>query len=477
MRRQDPWGDLGVGLFDLDNVRITCRIRSTMIDHLELYRDGLVTTTAVGQYAPFGQQLINNEMERTRELLQEVPKPAYPELTTGSDRAPDGLLATAEAGLAARGTLQARRQARAEERAQDIEPYRAYFNHLAPWQREELNAHMEGAAPPIFRSNYEGSDWAAHLAEAPPEQLVNVVQWSADRTMVLNQYPYNQTQIVAARDAYKAKVARAVKAGGLPEAALDTLAKVDEVPVIIGDIFDVELKGRSAYYQPSVNGIALGAQRGLRSFDHEMCHAALGRFPAPLFDEAVNEHITLGLQNGDFTTINPSRRQDEGSYRWKRYMTAQMAEAGVKPVDPSLYTRAYLEKKSNGPAATELVEQTAEAFPGTDDMWTYAAQRSAAHTKLVHERFPEALPSDKLEMGDMYTALSISALGSLKRHMPTRVIREFLDDYADKYHRLLVEAEDGKRPLSVRQRDNLAMEVFTTRRVAQDFEQGTAFLA
>lgn len=363
-------------------------------------------------------------------------------------------------------------------RVADFQPYRDYFGGLAPWQHEIFNGYMDTNAPSTIRGLQRVGDWATHYAMAPDNQLDSLFEWNRAYTIGLNEVPSNMGAIATARNEYVEKIETAVAAGGLPEQALEAIPKVPQVPVAIGTVFDVEMKGCKAYYSPTKHEIVLGQVSGLGCFDHEMGHAVLGRFPNPLLDEAVNHHMTLGLRNGDFTTVNPFQRTyDDKVYTWKRYLGTQMMESGVKPVEPSLYIGSSVENDVRGPATAKMYHQTVDAFPGID-IWGFTYDRAATHAQVVHERFPEVSGSDKWEMGDMYAALSVRALGGIKRNVSIGIIREHFYDCADGFKTQLIKAQDNAIPsISTRGLTQIAMSEFTARKFAQDFEQGTSFLA
>lgn len=445
-----------------------------MRDYLESYRRGEVKQTEIGGYVPFGQELIDREFQRDPipafvpgATLPDVALPASQELARIVDERTDHRgMVQASGGSGVKWDLDPCQTA-------DVEPYRAYFRGMKSWQRTCLNNYMDNADTPYFEPQ-KGSDWAAYLAdEAPSARVVNFVQWQADLTVAYNDNPPNQAHIAACRETYKDKVKRAVEAGWLPEMALECIPAVDTIPVVIGDVFDVELAGRGAYCDRPVPRVVIGQISGLQSFDHEMSHAVIGDFFEPQLVDCVNTTIELGLQDGDFT-LNPYRRTDNNDkYFWKRHLGAAIGASGIVPIEDSLFIEAAIEPDADGDANTEMRTKATEAYPGTD-IWAYSAKLAGRHQKEVAEQFPDDYPYLHKSAGDMYAGYSVGLLGAEKRHVPISTLRDKSGTWVDQYAQTNARRQDAGMTLTPGRRSYI-IEAYTVRRVAEDFRSGTAF--
>jgi hypothetical protein len=179
-----------------------------------------------------------------------------------------------------------------------------------------------------------------------------------------------QTTIMDSKQAYLKAQEQAIVDGWLSAHAYTTATKIYDTKVYIGDVWDSMLQGLEGdnlgyHYEGSdyiVVAQALdrsdpfrGAQvveRIKQVTPHEFNHVQFGHWLPRWLKESTTEHVRLGLQNGDFATLDPDLRTSDpfSAYHGERKLTATLLGGGTELVGTWRATRAY---SSEGPNSEE----------------------------------------------------------------------------------------------------------------------------
>lgn len=255
-------------------------------------------------------------------------------------------------------------------------------------------------------------NYVSWLATAPNGQLLNFLQWHNDRIERINADPAVQERLQEERLQYAELVRQAVKEGDLPEGVLSRLDKVTTVPTFIGDTFDMAMHERAGYYRLADKIIVLEESYEPISHFHELSHAILGKMASHIFNEAMTEHISLSLMNGNFHLVNPYFRQDQGVYEPFRNMVGSVLTSGVADIT-RFATAAYCANDTDSLEYELFQEKLLAAYKGLPIMDFINDQMIEAYELIssgekTHGTQPE-------EYAVAHAAQGVKYLGSILR--------------------------------------------------------------
>ncbi|HSX08025.1 MAG TPA: hypothetical protein VLG11_03980 [Candidatus Saccharimonadales bacterium] len=209
--------------------------------------------------------------------------------------------------------------------------------------KEKIDTYLESEAPLIFHDwkaraeannghELTWSEWLvrdAGLVVVPPEialgatdpQLLNVLQWNADRVRRLNADPEVQRELEAYRIRTEQALTTAVANGQLSPALLERFQhKQGETPIFIGDVFDPILSTANGYRSTSLGHIVLGKIGDFKLTVHERLHG-MGGFANAFLNEGMTDIYTKVVMNAD------AALQGEEALRPSEYSYASHAAA------------------------------------------------------------------------------------------------------------------------------------------------------
>jgi hypothetical protein len=303
--------------------------------------------------------------------------------------------------------------------------------------REQLNDYLRRETPALFQEDYRrwvkgqgadaikrGVDRVEWLSQTSDELLVNFLQWHNDRTEKMNADPAFQQQVREKKEGFKAAIMADMARGddGLPPEAAQALQKVDGVRIIAGDIFDMSMKSLLGQYRPGRNQIIVGEDFDDETFDHEMRHATLGRFRNELMNEALTEHTMLASRNGDYQTMDPDLREDEGAYAGYRRANSAILNSGISPVPFSKQLAAYIEGDDGGPKSTEFRQELNDAYGGIDVMRFVEDELGEGMKRELTLR-PDRPLFEQENAAAGYVTSGVAILGMLAKGMKARDLR------------------------------------------------------
>ncbi len=294
-------------------------------------------------------------------------------------------------------------------------------------KRQSLNAYLETDVPVTFQNSYEKYITKIHdrgrvdtpdrvewLAHAGNETLVNFLQWHDQRTMERNRDPQVCERIDAYREEMKARIADDVASGELPSAALDTLARIDNIKVTVGDVFDLLMTNTGGYHIYDSGRVVVEEDFDRELFRHEMYHAVFGKFNIAFMNEAMTEHLTLAAVNGDYQTVMPSLRGDKGKYVNYRSAMAAVLTSGINSdlLQPAI--AAFIEGDGDGPTARDFHEILDASYGGVD-VFAFLEDQFSSGFRRAEKNKPDAQYDDKASMAASYIKRGITILGVLAR--------------------------------------------------------------
>jgi hypothetical protein len=232
-----------------------------------------------------------------------------------------------------------------------------------------IDKYFEHGVPDILRRGNKGhSDaprpWNEWLADsylgASDAQLLNLLQWHVNSMDEIAEHPDVTAEVASLRGEYRQKVGQALADGWLVQRHQgDHMAKLDDIEVRFGDVFDTLLQNRLGYFVAGQDAVIISANRSdpdkgeafhtvryLRdSLMHEYNHALIQDFgkddPVWMY-EAMTEHINLVLKGGELEVMAPEfRTADRGAYADSRRLTDALLNGGSRVVPVRLATRDY----------------------------------------------------------------------------------------------------------------------------------------
>lgn len=302
-----------------------------------------------------------------------------------------------------------------ELREGDIEDVRSFFVKLKPAEREFVDKYLEDVAPQVFKDSADKRDWATQLGEASTDRLLGFIYWNAAQTATLNQDPTVRADMAAQRRQYKQLISQSIRNGDLPASSEAALDRTDAVPIVVGDVFSTFMLGVVGLYKPFEDVIVVSENAHPDEVFHELNHAALGKLPGNLLNEAYTTHALEVMKHGQPNSIFPNYRPvDSGIYSVKRATMAQAQENGRAGIPSSFGLEAYCEYDTNGRATIGFLGALAAAngdinVAVTADKWYAEAYKTASLA------FPHLDSGYFRYAGDVYVQAGIKAVGLITR--------------------------------------------------------------
>lgn len=404
----------------------------------------------------YGLEIVDAENKRVENLVS---------LTEDAD--PSAPWLAPYVGRGALTTLDAHEMQIDAERTQMLMPVRRRFRSLTALQRKVLNMTLQTKdVPTMLKPAEDNTDWADHLASAPDELLMNYLQWNQYDNDQKNSDPETVEKIDGYRDFYYERVAVAVHQSRLPKSAIRRADKIDEVPVAIGDVHTTSLGGMSGFHMEG-GGVVLGRTMRQHTFNHEMGHALMPKFPYPSLNEGYVEQLTVGLESGKMTDFDPNEANNQGSYGYKRMGLKVICESGVEPIDRQLVIDAPFDTR--GKAAQELVRQSRVAYPD-ENVWAFREEQYDSIAGVLQQRYYDLPWQLVQESTDSYANTMTSYLGVQKQGASMDEIVSRAETWSeqadDMYHQALTAArEDPSVDPRGEQARRKSMHAFVARRV------------
>ncbi|HEX8227277.1 MAG TPA: hypothetical protein VF572_05410 [Candidatus Saccharimonadales bacterium] len=338
---------------------------------------------------------------------------------------------------------------------------------MQPWQGEILDGYLElaGVQHPVEAD--VPAEWGKRLAAAPSENLLGFLEWNAKKVINANESPKYKSYKSFLKKDYRRLVEEAVEDGHYTGLAIDSVQGIDDVDIVCGDVLDVEVRGYNAYFRRQSDMVVGGTYTTTHSYRHEFGHK-LGQLPYKRFNEAVTENETIGLESGNFDTYGDL---DRGSYRRKRGLVDATAVSGVRPIDKTLFGRAYIEQDIHGDDTVRLLDQAIDGYPGVD-IWNFIEDNAERLAPQVVEAFPAATVEMVSEASDMYAGLAVRSLGSKLRGSSYNRILQFAVSLDDETTATLAALESAENPNDQMQELLASIEDFTAGRFSHDLKQG-----
>ena len=269
-----------------------------------------------------------------------------------------------------------------------LDSIRSAFSKFSDSKRRALDSYLDKSAPSflieLFKETARDEEdkylsWSTWFADVATDgQIVEFFQWHVDVLSEQAKSKNLEAAITHEKDEYKEVVRKGAKEGWLHESAAQTVTKIDDTNVLVGDIFDTLLEAVGGYSAADFKTVVIApgvgsnpAQREKfllsnveRYVRHEFNHAVLGSMPYRWLREALTEHIALATKYGRPDVVYPlSRPEDTYRYKSERSLLYVLLERGSKQIPASLATRAYSDPDGiEGDAYKEFVRQIDESW-------------------------------------------------------------------------------------------------------------------
>lgn len=348
-------------------------------------------------------------------------------------------------------------------RENDMDDIRWMLKRLQPYQRQKLDDHLDAVAPPVFRNQNDRRDWASQLNDASSDRLRGFLDWNAQRTFAINQDSQVQEELALRKRSYQTSVAEAVKNKYLLPSALSAVELVEDVPVVVGDIFTVQLRGIHGVYHQREHAVVITEDAPPSVYDHEMNHAALGRLPGR-WNEVMTTHVQMVLHAGEPDLLDPClRKESDQSYAVARLAAATALRGGHTTISPVVAIEDYCEMGTRETDAPNLREALMCSYNGVDVMQSMENWHSD-HTEVLQKAYPNVPAATIKSSSDTYTLLNMTALSAFVRGAPATTVIQYLQNLAAQ-----AVARSNAGDSAVHPKDE--MEAFSYVRAVQNLEQ------
>ncbi|HET7673684.1 MAG TPA: hypothetical protein VFK11_04200 [Candidatus Saccharimonadales bacterium] len=301
----------------------------------------------------------------------------------------------------------------------DLPGTRKSIADIEPDNIDFFDEYCEKTLPPYLRKvkaeSAGGNTWHSWLTEqADDEQLMNFLQWNIYFTEQQQLDAEANHEIESEREEYKEGIRRGIEEGWLHDDALFAIDQVDNIAVVIGDVFDTQLKDRGGYHTRSTKFIVIGGATNLpapgdygslymnikRTAKHEFNHAVLGEFGHRWINEALTEHIASVMKYGQLERVAPNSRRDPfpGAYNEERELLDYLLKQGSREVPVELATRAYSEYPDE-----DVCYDREKFIDAIDDAWSHLVPEGTSafielsfHIESLEEKYvDEGMPPIK----------------------------------------------------------------------------------
>jgi hypothetical protein len=175
------------------------------------------------------------------------------------------------------------------------------------------------------------------------------------------------------------------------------------------------MQSRLGYHFRNSGAIVIGENYDAETFDHEMNHAVMGMFGNHFLDEAMTEHLMLGMEHGDMHVVDPSARADEGVYVAHRKLLANLVGSGADKELLGVAIEAYIEADEEGAANQSFRHFLAESYGGVDMIDFINHEVESRYAELA-QQYPNDSPDALVIEAVDYAAGGVVLLATLQRH-------------------------------------------------------------
>lgn len=213
------------------------------------------------------------------------------------------------------------------------------------------------------------------------------------------------------------------------EDALEAIPVLQRTEFRVGDVWDTLLQGVGGYqnqgttYAVIPQGIGKNREEAEKlqvfyaekSVIHEGLHVPFGHFLPGIFQEAIDQHITVSIEHGGFDVIDPINRHelgidDNSQYIALRQLLSVMESEGAVGIDVRKWTRAFTSKNRQSRDCKELDADVWRAWGVTlDDIDAY----SASAGKLL-EKEPAMQGKSAIEIQSEAIVMTIARLREVR---------------------------------------------------------------
>lgn len=209
---------------------------------------------------------------------------------------------------------------------------------------EAVESELDISAPGFLKKakDKEKTSWYSWLADsASDEQLLNFLQWHTARLEQKNADPEVQKQIHDYKQKYKDRFREGLSEGWGGERVHDAIARIEDIPVYIGDVFDLGRKEAHAYHDSGSGVVVVGTIQDRRLMFHELNHPSF-RWGPRWRNEALTEHTALVLEDGEPDIMRPGARTVKGEhYYGEIQLYNYVLRGGQYKIPPSRAIKAF----------------------------------------------------------------------------------------------------------------------------------------
>ncbi len=266
---------------------------------------------------------------------------------------------------------------------------------LTDSKRQRLDSYLDKSAPKsLYALNREDTDyenlesgsisWTTWLSkDSTNDQLLKFLDWHIDTLEQQQNSEQVERLITQQRKEYKKGVKKGVREGWLHKDAAMAATKVDNVHILVGDIFDTILEDNGGYVITGSNVVVISPGVGAtpksreRNFmrkifaglKHELNHKNFGFMAYRWLDEALAEHVSQSLKNGSPEELLPfNRPKDPGIYKEERSLLHGLLNYGNKKIPVSVATRAYSDPRGTKGKSYKVFSQLLDESWGSTNV-------------------------------------------------------------------------------------------------------------
>lgn len=302
---------------------------------------------------------------------------------------------------------------------------RTRLAEIEPYHDETIDVFCDNSAPEQLllskqefdKNNPEPQTWRNWLGkQATGNQLISFAHMNVGNIVRLQDDPEVVDGVENQKREYKEKVNAAVVSGWLHPDAAQSIQRIDDIKVYIGDIFDTYCADRGGYYTRGSSYVVIAGEQSnashtqgtlrniRRAAKHEFNHAVLGRFEEDRWlNEAVTEHIAQSLKHGQEKQLDPfARKSDDRIYQHERVLLRDLLKNGHTPIPVGMATRAYSGKQSSN--------EKEAFFDAIEESWQHTLPEGQTIMRALRAFIAEREKENKANGERSVTAQSLAVL-------------------------------------------------------------------
>lgn len=264
-----------------------------------------------------------------------------------------------------------------DESLKDEIAYMRYcLDGLSPRQKQEFSPYMRRliSATGVKEADEltDPAQWLASRKGASDHQVVNFTEKHVSEIRHQNENPYFKAAVETTKHSYISSILKAQQEGWVSMNVLNTLSRVENAGVYVGDVWDGSMDITNGYYRSKTDYIVVRqslaadirsqneqlSARVRHTAPHEFGHLqGFGEGLEEWLDEALAEHLASALTSGKHEMVDPAMRgtdYDRGIYTANRMVLGVILSEGSEAIGADYALRAYTSVNTKSHEWSEL---------------------------------------------------------------------------------------------------------------------------